>query len=238
MFHLTIFLLRDVEPTTTPTTTATTTTVATRTTTRTVAPTTTMVPLLADDEDILDSEESDEAPESRDAPNAANGQANTESGIEAFPDDYFDEEPIDNDTEDSDEDDGGILKTNTKQMTFYHCLFGGYGPSGPISAVGHVGAAFIRRNQPIIRPLPRAFPLGSQGIQATVYKKNLFVCSPGAALENPQFFSFFASGLRSFQPGQCYFYDKNSKSWKPYSSPMNSYRGGASITRMGRFIVV
>ena len=184
-----------------------------------------------ENDDELDIMDEDEGP--------ANGKATTEPGstVEAFPDDYFDEvEPLDEDDDDSDED-TGILKTNTKQMNFYHCLFGGYGPGGPISAVGHVGAAFMRRAQPIIRPLPRAFPLGTQGISATVYKKNLFVCSPGAALQNPQFFSFFSSGLRSFQPGQCYFYDKATKSWKPYSSPMNSYRGGASITRMGRFIV-
>ena len=53
------------------------------------------------------------------------------------------------------------------------------------------------------------------------------------------FFSFFGQGQRAFQPGQCYYYDKaNTKAWQPFSSPMNSYRGGASITRMGRFIVV
>ena len=75
-------------------------------------------------------------------------------------------------------------------MTFYHCLFGGYGPAGPMAGVGHVGAAFIRRRSPIIPPLPRSFPLGSQGVQATVFKKTLFVCSPGAAVENAQFFRF------------------------------------------------
>ena len=61
-------------------------------------------------------------------------------------------------------------------------------PTGPMAGVGHVGAAFIRRRTPIIPPLPRSFPLGSQGVQATVFKKTVFVCSPGAAVENPQFF--------------------------------------------------
>ena len=75
-------------------------------------------------------------------------------------------------------------------MTFYHCLFGGYGPNGPMAGVGHVGAAFIRRRSPIIPALPRSFPLGSQGVQATIFKKTLFVCSPGAAVENAQFFRF------------------------------------------------
>ena len=75
-------------------------------------------------------------------------------------------------------------------MTFYHCLFGGYGPVGPMAGVGHVGAAFIRRRSPIIPSLPPAFPLGSQGVQATIFKKTIFVCSPGAAVENAQFFRF------------------------------------------------
>ncbi len=123
-------------------------------------------------------------------------------------------------------------------MTFYHCLFGGYGPTGPVAGIGHVGAAFIRRNRPIISPLPQNFPLGSQGVHATLFKRTLFVCSPGAAVENAQFFSFFGQGQRAFQPGQCYYYDKDNKAWAPFSGPMNSYRGGASLTRMGRFIVV
>ena len=162
----------------------------------------------------------------------------TTEAQEAFPDEYFDEvEEVEEDEETSDEDDG-ILKTNTKKMTFYHCLFGGYGPFGPMNAVGHVGAAFIRRRRPIIPPLPSSFPLGSQGVQATIFKRTLFVCSPGAAVENAQFFSFFGQGQRAFQAGQCYYYDKENKAWKPFSTPMNSYRGGASITRMGRFIVV
>ena len=82
-------------------------------------------------------------------------------------------------------------------MTFYHCLFGGYGPTGPMAGVGHVGAAFIRRRSPIIPALPRSFPLGSQGVQATIFKKTLFVCSPGAAVENAQFFRFVISNLKT-----------------------------------------
>ena len=82
-------------------------------------------------------------------------------------------------------------------MTFYHCLFGGYGPTGPMAGVGHVGAAFIRRRSPIIPPLPRSFPLGSQGVQATIFKKTLFVCSPGAAVENAQFFRFVHNILKN-----------------------------------------
>ena len=29
--------------------------------------------------------------------------------------------------ENESDEDAGVMKTNTKQMTFYHCLFGGYG---------------------------------------------------------------------------------------------------------------
>ena len=121
-------------------------------------------------------------------------QATTTPGstIEAFPDDYFEEDfgSIETSQENESDEDAGVLKTNTKTMTFYHCLFGGYGPNGPMAGVGHVGAAFIRRRSPIIPALPRSFPLGSQGVQATIFKKTLFVCSPGAAVENAQFFRF------------------------------------------------
>ena len=123
---------------------------------------------------------------------------------QAFDDEYFDAE--DSSSEESSEEEG-LLKHNTKSMTFYHCLFGGYGPSGPVQGVGHVGAVFMHnRRAPIIAPLPPSFPLGSQGAFTTIYKKTLFACSPGAAVDNPQFFSFFAQGERVFQPGQCYMY--------------------------------
>ncbi len=76
-----------------------------------------------------------------------------------------------------------------------------------------------------------------QGVYASVYKKTVFTCSPGAAVRNAQFFSFFGQGQRLFQPGQCYSYNPAFHRWQPFSSPMNSYRGGASVTRMGRFFV-
>ena len=245
---------RDREFVTSSTTTTTTTTTTRRTTRRTTTTTrrttrrttTTEVPTLAesgeqrqrnrDEIEDFDDEDSEE--------NEVDIEQTTRGNVEAFPDDYFDEGEDDDDEddeddieEDDDEDDDGVLKMNTKPMTFYHCLFGGYGPLGPIAAVGHVGAAFITRVAPIISPLPPAFPLGSQGIFATIYKKQIFTCSPGAVPENGQFFSFFGMGQRVFQAGQCYSYARQSRSWRPFSSPMNSYRGGASIARMGRFIV-
>ena len=39
---------------------------------------------------------------------------------------------------DDDNDTDGILKTNIKPMTFYHCMIGGYGPSGPVPGIGRV----------------------------------------------------------------------------------------------------
>ncbi len=80
---------------------------------------------------------------------------------EAFPDDYFDE-PVDDAPEEEVPLDEGVTTTNVRPVTFYHCMLGGYGPAGPVSAVGHVGAAFIHRLDPIIPPLPPSFPLGSQ----------------------------------------------------------------------------
>ena len=59
--------------------------------------------------------------------------------------------------------------------------------------------------------------LGSKGIFTTIYKKTLFACSPGAAIDNPQFFSFFAQGERVFQPGQCFIYMSKKKVWEPFS---------------------
>ena len=44
-------------------------------------------------------------------------------------------------------------------------------------------------------------------------------------------------GQRVFQAGQCFTYEREAKQWQPFSSPMNSYRGGASLARMGRFII-
>ena len=39
-------------------------------------------------------------------------------------------------------------------------------------------------------------------------------------------------------PGQCYVYTQTfSIGWVPMGSPMNTFRSGSSITRMGRFLV-
>ena len=82
---------------------------------------------------------------------------------EAFPDEYFDADESSEESSEEEEvrnSDEGLLKHNTKSMTFYHCLFGGYGPSGTIPGVGHVGAIFMHRRAPIVAPLPPSFPLG------------------------------------------------------------------------------
>ena len=235
---------RETEPTTTTSTTSRTTSTTTTTTTTTTAttttrrPTTTGIPVLPEYDDSYEDEKED--------PTIELTTTLSKSGVtkptiiqEAFEDEYFDADFSSEEERSNGESDEGVLKHNTKSMTFYHCLFGGYGPSGPMAGVGHVGAVFMnnRRRAPIIAPLPPSFPLGSQGVFTTIYKKTLFACSPGAAIDNPQFFSFFAQGERAFQPGQCYIYKSKNKAWEPFSSPMNSYRGGASLTRMGRFIV-
>lgn len=133
---------------------------------------------------------------------------------EAFPDDYFDIEPT-----------GDVAKP----VLFIQCLFGGYGPSGPVPQIGVIGPL----DNPVssaIAPLPPTFPMGHFGIHATIIKHVMFVCSPGTIIEN-----HYKQHLTL--PGQCFTYKVSQNVWLPLGTPMHSHRLGAAVTHMGRFIV-
>ena len=92
---------------------------------------------------------------------------------------------------------------------------------------------------PLIPPIPPEFPLGYFGTYSTIYNNQLLTCSPGVTIQKT---------LRSvhsrryykqhvFHPGVCHHYNPFSQLWSPFSGPMNSFRPGASLVRMGKFIV-
>jgi hypothetical protein len=56
---------------------------------------------------------------------------------------------------------------------------GGYGPLGAIPSISHVVPS-ARRTPRFVPSLPDAFPLGREGIQASMIGSSIFVCSPGA----------------------------------------------------------
>ena len=156
--------------------------------------------------------------------------------VEAFPDEYFDEESIDDsDIDESTESVEGGNGTSPRRPPFFHCVVGGYGPQGPLPTISHVVPSLPRRPR-LIPSLPQSFPLGMQGIYTSVVGGNqLFACSPGSTSVTSGFFTPF--GTSSVQPGGCYAYTNSLSGWQPFGSPMNTYRGGSSMTRMGRFFI-
>jgi len=78
---------------------------------------------------------------------------------------------------------------------------------------------------------------------SSIMSGRLFACSPGVAslvTTRPTGFFNFRSVVTSraqVQSGACYVYNPRTLTWQAYGSPMNTFRGGATITRMGRFIV-
>ena len=136
-------------------------------------------------------------------------------------------------------------------------MVGGYGVNGPSPTIEHVlrpksteqTSALepefrFQRVQPIQFPpsLPATFPLGIEGTSASMVGRNLVVCSPGAQIVGP---SLDGSAFRNLNqpsqprviPGSCFAYSTSQLNWRPFGSPMNTFRGGSSVTRMGRFIV-
>lgn len=103
----------------------------------------------------------------------------------------------------------------------------------------------FQRVQPIQFPpsLPASFPLGIEGTSASMLGRNLVVCSPGAQLVGPS--ALDGASFRNLNqpnqprviPGSCFAYSTSQLNWRPFGSPMNTFRGGSSVTRMGRFIV-
>ena len=145
---------------------------------------------------------------------------------EAFPDDYFDE--------DSDPD-ADAETVQPRPPRRFNCMMGGYGPNGPVTRVVPVVPTLISR--PVqMTPLPAQFPLGTEGCQSSMSNGKLYMCSPGAQRGA---FAFFGGRLvgPALQPGGCYAYSAPLRAWQPVGSPMNTYRGGSAISRMGRFFV-
>ncbi len=129
---------------------------------------------------------------------------------------------------------------------------GGYGPRGPLSGVGHLlptTPTLSRTPRRVLVPsLPTEFPLGDEGMFSAVMGPTLFACSPGATIASERvfspFFRFDPFGLRttttaaSLQSGRCFSYSTALSAWQPFGGIMNTFRGGGTVTRMGRFLVV
>ncbi|XP_059085071.1 uncharacterized protein LOC131882056 [Tigriopus californicus] len=148
---------------------------------------------------------------------------------EAFSDDYFDEE--ERTTSNPDGDTEGIVPRNK----VFNCLSGGYGPLGPNPTISPMVPTLIRRRVQI-PSLPPQFPLGKEGSMSTMMNAQLLMCSPGAQRGSSLLGSLLL-GFSNFQPGGCFGFSSELRLWEPVGSPMNTFRGGSSINRMGRFLV-
>ena len=129
-----------------------------------------------------------------------------------------------------------------------YSFLGGYGQNGPISDIGFLQPtplmnhlplspqSFIPNPLPSIPPLPPAFPLGYFGTYATYYNGRMLICSPGVTIQktlrSPHYpYNYYKQHV--FHPGMCHNYNPSEQLWNQFSGPMNSFRPGASLVRMG-----
>ena len=101
--------------------------------------------------------------------------------------------------------------------------------------------SFIPNPLPSIPPLPPAFPLGYFGTYATYYNGRMLICSPGVTIQktlrSPHYpYNYYKQHV--FHPGMCHNYNPSEQLWNQFSGPMNSFRPGASLVRMGRYYTI
>ena len=189
-----------------------------------------------DDED----EDEDEYDDYEDPFNVDDGLLEDENDIEDFPE-YEDEEQEaeEEDANENPDEDAETIDNGVEEPSYFHCMFGGYGPFGPINSIGHIG----RIPFPLFSPIPSTFPLGFSGSFSSMVRGTLYFCSPGAVVRRQ---ARFFQGFFPFQPqpqtaslesGKCLVYNPALGLWSPSGGEMNTYRAGGSITRMGKFMV-
>jgi hypothetical protein len=114
-------------------------------------------------------------------------------------------------------------------IVFYFCLMGGTNAEGPVSLIDmlHIG---LGQQQQMPMAAIAALPSALTGESSAAYTDaGITACGTGITLLTPYGYSYL--------PGSCYGYSFAQARWNDTGSRLASYRKGASITRVGKYLV-
>ncbi len=114
-------------------------------------------------------------------------------------------------------------------IVFYFCLMGGTNAEGPVGLIDmlHIG---VGQQQQMPMSAIAALPSALTGESSAAYTDaGITACGTGITLLTPYGYSYL--------PGSCYGYNFAQARWNDTGSRLASYRKGASITRVGKYLV-
>ncbi len=114
-------------------------------------------------------------------------------------------------------------------IVFYFCLMGGTNAEGPVGLIDmlHIG---LGQQQQMPMAAIAALPSALTGESSAAYTDaGITACGTGITLLTPYGYSYL--------PGSCYGYSFAQARWNDTGSRLASYRKGASITRVGKYLV-
>jgi hypothetical protein len=117
-------------------------------------------------------------------------------------------------------------------IVFYFCLMGGTNAEGPVGLIDmlHIGLSQQQQMPMAAAPTIAALPSALTGESSAAYTDaGITACGTGITLLTPYGYSYL--------PGSCYGYSFAQARWNDTGSRLASYRKGASITRVGKYLV-
>ena len=115
-------------------------------------------------------------------------------------------------------------------IVFYFCLLGGVNADGPVNLVDILNTGLSQLTTPaatVISALPAALTAGETSAAYT--SSGLTACGTGYTLLTPY--------GHSYLPGSCYDYSFTTSRWNDTGARLASYRKGASLSRVGKYLV-
>jgi len=138
-----------------------------------------------------------------------------------------------------------VAVTPSTQPTyiFYFCAVGGFNTAGSVAAIdmlnlGQTAGLLGQTQALVIPPLPSPVTRGTGEVMASYTGSSLLTCSPGYTVLTPYGFQYL--------PGTCFDYNlagalsnqvAGANNWQNRGGKMQAYRQGASIIRLGRYML-
>jgi len=112
---------------------------------------------------------------------------------------------------------------------FYFCALGGNNANGPVNAVDILNTGFANALQALsIAPMPSRMTQGG-GCSAAYTQGTITSCSSGYTILSPYGFLY--------RPGTCFDYNMHTNAWKQTGAKLTTYRKGATLTKLGRYLM-
>jgi len=112
---------------------------------------------------------------------------------------------------------------------FYFCALGGNNANGPVNAVDILNTGLANALQALsIAPMPSKMTQGGR-CSAAYTDRSITSCSSGYTILSPYGFLY--------KPGTCYNYNMGTNAWKQTGAKLTTYRKGATLTKLGRYLM-